>query len=467
MKRRKVFLLTALFALLVFTSCKKEEEDMQEDSKQVVFQVETFEDQSMSYFKDSQINNGEPVSISMWVNEDWYDSYKFLVDEYIKYRPNVEISLTKIPWKSYWIKMRIAMQDGKGPDVFHMHNCFAQDFLPYMQPLSKNLLKEEEIKAVFSNQEQTLIEGERYFFNLGSSTSGIFYNKTLWKQAGLSEKDIPVTWEELNEIAKKLTRYDAAGNIIVDGFNFNESTQELLVAMQLQRGIPAFDVDGKTGNLSSPANLKNVSFLKQMYENDKIYRINEAPATEMFGKQKAAMIYAWSWAANDLERNYPNTDYGFFCLPTWDGNIPPAYDYNNYECSIAVNRNTGDIEKQVGEDFLLFSLCNNEVLLTIMEQAQIVPSKISLQRNELDKLGIVIQEQAKYIERTVFRGILPEAVFAYTKLIMTDLIESGSSLELLRHGEREIGKILETYELPTYLKDYKYYDEMKKEDLME
>ncbi|RFT33077.1 hypothetical protein CG400_06070, partial [Bifidobacteriaceae bacterium NR017] len=37
-----------------------------------------------------------------------------------------------------------------------------------------------------------------------------YYNKKLWKEAGLTEADIPTTWDELREVAKKLTKWNGS-----------------------------------------------------------------------------------------------------------------------------------------------------------------------------------------------------------------------------------------------------------------
>ena len=36
-------------------------------------------------------------------------------------------------------------------------------------------------------------------------TGSVYYNKDMWEAAGLTEADIPKTWDEMREVAKKLT----------------------------------------------------------------------------------------------------------------------------------------------------------------------------------------------------------------------------------------------------------------------
>lgn len=47
-------------------------------------------------------------------------------------------------------------------------------------------------------------EGDAYAVPFNTDTQVIFYNKTLFKEAGISEEQLPQTWEELETVARKL-----------------------------------------------------------------------------------------------------------------------------------------------------------------------------------------------------------------------------------------------------------------------
>ena len=46
----------------------------------------------------------------------------------------------------------------------------------------------------------------------------VYYNKQMWKDAGLTENDYPKTWADLAEIAKTLTIQISTGQIQRAGF---------------------------------------------------------------------------------------------------------------------------------------------------------------------------------------------------------------------------------------------------------
>lgn len=461
MKRRATLFLSLILLVAMFASCSGPASISNATANTLTeFEASMFEDESLQYFTDHKVAEGMPVTLTMWVNEDWLESYEFLLQEYKKYRPNVTVELTTFPWKTYWAKMRIVMQDGTGPDIFHMHNGFFADFSPYLKPLPAELFGEQALNGIFGDAAVPAENGQQYCVNLGRSTGGIFYNKRMWWEAGLTEADIPQTWDELQKVAKRLTQYNAAGEIIIDGFNFNEEVPSLLMAMQAQKGIPAFKEDG-TSNLGTSENIENVYYLRQLCRENRVCRINEAPAYQLLGREKAAMIYGWSWVANDLKRNYPTLDYGFFRIPVWDDRVPPAYEYHNYEVSFGINAQLDEEKSLIAQDLLLFYLCNDEVLIRTAKQAQIVPSKKSLVSNYAGQLGEVITSQAGYIDRTAFKGAVPDAVYTYFgSMVNTNLLDESTSIsEQLHKADEEITRLLQIYEFHSALSEYTYYNE--------
>ncbi len=463
MKRKAELFIILILFVTIFVACGDNSQPKSVKSKEIgEFNKTIFEDKSLSYFTDHAVGGKKEVKLTMWVNEDWLGCYEFLLHEYKKYRPNVTIELKAFPWKTYWAKMRIAMQNGTGPDIFHMHNAFLADFSPYLKPLPSELFGKDILSSSFGDASVAAKDGQQYCVNLGRSTGGIFYNKKMWRAAGLTESDIPQTWDELRDVALKLTQYNAAGKIVVDGFSFNNEVHSLLMAMQAQKGISTFKEDG-TSRLGASENIENLYYLRRLCWEDKVCRTIEAPAYELFESERAAMIYGWSWVANDLLRNCPTLDYGFFRIPVWDTKTPPAYEYHNFETSFAINAQLDEEKSNIAQDLLLFYLCNDEVLIKMAKQAQIVPSKESLVSSYAGQLGTVITTQAEYIERTAFKGVVPDAVYTYLGSMINDnLLDNSVSIsEQLHKVDDEVTRILHIYGFKSELSEYKFYNDFK------
>ena len=150
----------------------------------------------------------------------------------------------------------------------------------------------------------------------------------------------------------------------------------------------------------------------------------------------------------------------------WEENVPPAYDYNNYESSFALNRQAGQEKQEAAVDLLLFYLCNDDVLIRTARQAQIVPAKESLLRQHMEELGDVIRIQSSYIDRTAFKGVVPEAVYAYlTPLMNQELWEQGNDRKaMLENLDNEVSRILKSYQFEPQLIHYEYYEEFTRQN---
>ncbi|NJD03373.1 MAG: extracellular solute-binding protein [Ruminiclostridium sp.] len=425
---------------------------------------ETIIGNSLKYDLARPVNENKPITLKFWINEDWSDIYTSLINEYTSIHPNVIFDVSQFPWNVYWNKINVALESGEGPDLFHMHNEFVIPMLQYLEPLPYDEFPMEQLKADFMQVETSMIGEKMYYVNVGIMTGGIFYNKKMWAESGLTMQDIPQIWEELRTVARKLTVYDSGGHILRAGFSFNGVEEYILEAMNLQRGQFLFSEDGRFSRFNNPASIENARFLRDLYYKDLVGDAKMEPAKDAFGFGKTAMIYAWGWTANDLDRNYPSIEYGFFRIPTWWPGEPPAFDRNNAECSFSVNKHSDENKKKIAFDFLKYYLSSDNALINAAKKAYMVPSKISLLgRPELSE-NVVITEQAKYIDRTCFPGILPNE---FTNCLKTsigqNLMEpSITPEEVLRRTDIAINKILPAYRFETMERKYKYAGEFKK-----
>ena len=128
----------------------------------------------------------------------------------------------------------------------------------------------EDLEQDFNGVSAHVIDGKVYYIDYGMMTGSVYYNKEMWKEAGLTDDDIPKTWDEMIEVAKKLTIKDG-DNIVQAGLNFNNDFhQNYLLGLNYQLGENLFKEDGKTPNVNSDAMKKVMQMLVDMYDKDQI-----------------------------------------------------------------------------------------------------------------------------------------------------------------------------------------------------
>lgn len=134
-------------------------------------------------------------------------------------------------------------------------------------------------------------------------------NQDLWKKAGLTDADIPKTWEDLEKVGKKLTQGK------VKGLTFGPEVQRLGVFMAQAGG--GLVTDGKA-TANSEANVEGLDFVKKgmadgwmAYSSD----LGAGWGGEAFGKGQAAMVIEGNWITGAMQGDYSDVKYTVAELP--------------------------------------------------------------------------------------------------------------------------------------------------------
>ena len=153
-------------------------------------------------------------------------------------------------------KIIAALRSGNGPDVvssFTSSNvglyCSSGGWIDLEPYLQKSKIDMNQFPA--STRYYTQYDGKRCALPLLADVYGFYYNKALFKKAGLTGP--PKTMEELTDYAKKLTVKNADGSLKVVGFDpefgFYQNTSG---AYSTLFGAKWFDKDGQVEPVHRP-----------------------------------------------------------------------------------------------------------------------------------------------------------------------------------------------------------------------
>lgn len=242
---------------------------------------------TIKYDPSVAINDGKDITVELW---EWGSDELFqqVIDGYQAIHPNVTIKLVNNPWEDYWTKLPLALDGANGPAIFNVHNSYHENLINYMAPLEIPI---EDLEADFTGVEAHIIDGKVYYTDYGMMTGSVYYNKEMWEAAGLTEADIPKTWDEMREVAKKLTIKDG-DKLIQAGLNFNDDFhQNYLLGLNYQLGENLFLEDGRTPNVTSDAMKKTMQMLVDMYKVDGVGSENFGEkGADSFGQGQSAMV---------------------------------------------------------------------------------------------------------------------------------------------------------------------------------
>ena len=380
------------------------------------------------------VNGGRDVSLVVYAPSGTIgDYYVKWADKYMELRPNVHIDV-QITTDDIGQKVILETMNGNPPDMFSTHNGWNSAIVNTCgMPWTQDVFDLEGLMKDFIGLEQFLYNGNIYYIPMGIMTSGIFYDKDMWEEAGLTDEDIPETWDELITVAQKLTQFDKNGNMTRAGFGFNGNITFLLETLNYEKGVPLFYEDG-TPIIDDPISAENIQFILDMYDK---YKINDryfGTAADTFASGESAMIYNWGWITYTLESTAPDKNVGYFQTPRFvAGEECPAYGRNGGDSSLAVSSQLKDEAKiEAAFDFITYLLANDEAVLDFDTLLSMYPRKISLRENEeVINNNYVFKVLKNYVDRTVWPGPVPGS-YIDTNIItyMADpIFKEGADIE--------------------------------------
>jgi multiple sugar transport system substrate-binding protein len=246
-------------------------------------------------------------------------SFKQLVAEYDQKHPEVELNVIGGIDDN---KIVAGIRSGTAPDVVSSGNSYNVgnycgtggwiDLGPLMKRdhISANLFPK-------ATQYYTQYGGKRCALPLLADTYGLYYNKALFKQAGLTRP--PRTISELTAYAKKLTKRGANGSLKVVGLDpvlgWYENVPERWITSY---GGKFIDAQGHAILSKDPAWKKWANWQKSLidwYGYNNLVRFqtgagDEFTAAQAFETGKVAMNLDGEWRVAFIQHEHPSLQYG-------------------------------------------------------------------------------------------------------------------------------------------------------------
>lgn len=376
---------------------------------------------TIKYDPSVAINEGKDVSIELW---EWGSDELFqqVIDGYTAIHPNVKIKLVNNPWEDYWTKLPLALDGDNGPALFNVHNSYHENIINYMAPLAIPLA---DLQADFTGVDAHVIDGNVYYIDYGMMTGSVYYNKEMWEAAGLTDADIPKTWDEMREVAKKLTIREG-DKLVQAGLNFNDDFhQNYLLGLNYQLGENLFLEDGRTPNVNSDAMKQVMQMLVDMYEVDGVGSKDFGEkGSDSFGQGQSAMVIQWGHYYNTLNTTWTDIDFGVFEIPTFDGN-PYAYNRYNGESTFGINKNAPAEQQEAAQDIVKYFLANDDAQIAFNMAMSTFPAKKSLASNEKVMENPSLSILSEHIDHYIWPGPMPSTMETSLKKAGQDIFFNG------------------------------------------
>lgn len=392
--------------------------------------------ETVTYDPNHLVNEGKPITLEYWSwGSQGSDPVLDMIQPYAKIHPNVTIKPVNVSWDDYWTKLPLALKGKNGPAVFNIHNSYDALIRPYAADYNVDV---NALTKDYTTASVHVTDGKVKYVDSVINTGNIYYNKTLWKEAGLTDKDIPATWDEFREVARKLSKWEG-DKMTQAGFNFNGGAYNgLWQGLNYQQGQTLFSENGGKANYDNTTTANNMRFLKDLYDKDRVGSINFGnDYTQSFGNSQSAMVYAWGWLEGTMKEKYPDIDYGVFATPTPSKETPFAYDRYNGESTPGVNSHAPKDQQEVAQDFVKYLLANDDYIRAAVKELNSFPAKKQLQ-DDKDILAQPVMAAIKpRVDRLIWPGSTPATMETSAATAFENVFQNGMGIDQALHEAQQ------------------------------
>lgn len=231
---------------------------------------------------------------------------------------DVQVELRFVPSNDYinGNTLQTAFASEEGPDLFLVS---PGDFLRYynggalldLTPFMDQEVVDDYAEGVLATR---MVDGSVYALPLEVDPLAMFYSVEAFESAGLSEADLPTTWDELLDVAERLTTSDRFGVLFETAPGYYQNFTWYPFMWQGNPDVEIFDVDAATAALAfwQDAITRGVAPRATLGSGG-------SDAVANLGSGYCAMQQTGIWSVAQLEDGAPDFEYGVFPLPLPEG----------------------------------------------------------------------------------------------------------------------------------------------------
>jgi ABC-type glycerol-3-phosphate transport system substrate-binding protein len=214
---------------------------------------------------------------------------------------------------------RFTIGDWASRDTFmSLDKLIASDAAKAGEDASATIKPQEFYKACWS---EATYQGKVYAIPFSTDDRALYYNKALFREAGLDPNKPPRTWDELVVCAKKLTKYNNNGGFERIGFipNFGNSW---LYLYSWQNGGEFMSPDGRKCTMNNKYSVQALEYMTSVYDAMKgveatnsfssAFKANEL---DPFLTGLVAMKIDGNWFLDNIGRYGPDLDFAVAPAP--------------------------------------------------------------------------------------------------------------------------------------------------------
>lgn len=232
------------------------------------------------------------ITYALW-DADQAAVYQQLANQFEE-ETNIRVEFQQTPWEQYWTKVEAAITGGEAPDVFWLNIPRFPDFVENDVLLSLDELDFNEDAIPEQFLEAYSRDGVLYGMSKDFDSHALYYNKTMFDEAGFDYPDETWTWDDWKEAAKILTNADEGIYGMVSPNQWQAGYYNIILQND---GSPFID-KGQASGFGEEATIEALEFWYSFVEeglSPSVEVMAEAGATQLLTSGRVAMSIEGSY----------------------------------------------------------------------------------------------------------------------------------------------------------------------------
>lgn len=287
----------------------------------------------------------DTLTVAIWDNNQEPGLSQILEDFTADTGIKAQIQVT--PWDQYWTMLEAGATGGSLPDVFWMHSNVFTQYAEYDMLMDLTDKINDSADIDLSKYPADIVglynyDGKQFAVPKDYDTIALWYNKTMFDEAGISYPDDTWTWDTFADAAKKLTKDDGSQyGFAMATSNNQDGWYNIVYSMGGEIINDAKDQSG----LDNPNTIKAIKFISDLAKDcAPAYDVmSENNPETLLSSGTVAMAMSGSWmlpAVCDMDYVKENCDLAV--LPKDAGTGKRVSIYNGLGWAAAANTDMPD-----------------------------------------------------------------------------------------------------------------------------
>ena len=320
-------------------------------------------------------------TINVWTGyPELEPMYKNAAQTFNQTYPKVDVQVLSATLREMEQKLSTAVSTGQGPEVYDIGPNIIVKFIDgnLADPLPGDI--DQYVRSGVYSQfilDYLTYNGKLYGIPLlDGGRDGLYYNKAMFREAGLDPEKPPTTFDEVMQMAQKLAKTDASGNLTRSGHSLRLSGQGSGIAEKFWFILRNFGgdpvVQAKDGTNWHNGYDNDAGRQTLQYYIDAVYKYHvddqkQKHDADAFESEATAMFIRESWVIGEIAQKNPKLEYGVAPMPKG----PARWDTMAQPWGIYVNKTAQD--QQLAYEFAKAVTSKDNGLLQVKTSGWISP----------------------------------------------------------------------------------------------